>query len=72
VGQAAPAGPGGVAGQVRAWYDGGVLEVFGPAGPAAAVICDRDGVYGRLDVEVSGAPKEQASLAVWACGDAEG
>jgi hypothetical protein len=30
------------------------------------------GVYGRLDVEVSGAPKEQASLAVWTCGDAEG
>jgi beta-fructofuranosidase len=70
--QAAPAGPGGVAGQVRAWYDGGVLEVFSPVGPAAAVICHRDGGYGRLDVEVSGAPLEQASLAVWSCGDAGG
>ena len=59
-------------GLVRAWYDGGILEVFSPAVTAAAVICHRDGVYDRLDVEISGAPLEQASLAVWSCGDADG
>lgn len=64
----------GTAGQVRAWYDGGVLEVFGPTA-AVAVICHRDGAYDRLDAEISGrpgAPPQRASLAVWACGDAEG
>jgi beta-fructofuranosidase len=64
----------GTAGQVRAWYDGGVLEVFSPTA-AVAVICHRDGAYDRLDAEISGrpgAPPQRASLAVWACGDAEG
>jgi hypothetical protein len=63
------------AGQVRAWYDGGILEVFSPPAAAAAVICHRDGAYDRLDVEISGrpgTPPERASLDVWSCGAADG
>jgi beta-fructofuranosidase len=69
--QAARPGPDGAVGQVRAWYDGGILEVFSPVAPAAAVICRRDGAYDRLDVDVSGrpeAPPGPARLTVWSCG----
>jgi len=61
----------GAAGQVRAYYDGGILEVFSPAAPAVAVICRRDGSYGRLDVDVSsrpGAPRGRARVTAWSCG----
>jgi beta-fructofuranosidase len=64
----------GAVGQVRAWYDRGILEVFSPAA-AAAVSCDRDGGYDRLDVEIAGrpgAPSERGRLDVWSCGIAEG
>jgi hypothetical protein len=61
----------GAVGQVRVYYDGGIVEVFSTAAPAAAVICDRDGRYDRVDVEISGppgAPPGQASLTAWSCG----
>jgi hypothetical protein len=64
----AAAGP---AGQVRAWYDGGILEVCSPAAPAVAVVCRRDGAYDRLEADVSGrpgTPPGRASLTVWSCG----
>jgi hypothetical protein len=53
------AGPpaGGAVGQVRAYYDGGILEVFSADGAAAVVVCDRDGGYDRADVELSGRPR---------------
>jgi beta-fructofuranosidase len=63
--------PAGRVGQLRAYYDGGILEVYGsPAGPAA-VICDRRGAYDSVDVEVSGRPGDPgcaASLTAWSCG----
>lgn len=62
---------GGAVGQVRAYYDGGILEVFSQAAPAVAVICRRDGCYDRLDVDVSGpsgAPRGRAQVAAWSCG----
>ncbi len=62
---------GGAVGQVRAYYDGGILEVFSPAAPAVAVICRRDGSYGRLDVDVSsrpGEPRGRAQVTAWSCG----
>jgi hypothetical protein len=61
----------GAVGQVRAYYDSGILEVFSPAAPAVAVICRRDGCYDRLDVEVSGrpgAPPGRGRLTAWSCG----
>jgi hypothetical protein len=64
----------GTVGQVRAWYDRGILEVFSPPAAAAAVIGDRDGGYDRLDAEIAGRPgaPERARLDVWSCGIAEG
>jgi hypothetical protein len=62
---------GGPVGQIRAYYDGGVLEVFSLSAPAAAAICRRDGSYSRLDVDVAsrpGAPRERALVTVWSCG----
>jgi beta-fructofuranosidase len=59
------------AGQVRVYYDGGILEVFGPPATAAAVICRRDGSYDRIEAELSarpGAPTGRASLTVWSTG----
>lgn len=63
--------PAGRVGQVRAYYDGGILEVYSrPAGPAA-VICDRRGAYHSVNVEVSSRPGEPgcaARLTAWSCG----
>jgi hypothetical protein len=61
----------GAVGQVRAYYDGGILEVLSAGAPAAAVICDRDGRYDRVDVEISGrpgAPPGPVRLTAWSCG----
>ena len=58
-------------GQVRAWYDGGILEVFSPPAAAAAVICRRDGRYDQVEAEITGlpaAPPGRASLTAWAAG----
>ncbi len=60
-------------GQVRIYYDGGILEVFSPPATAAAVICRRDGGYDRVEAEISvraGAPPGRASLTAWSCGAA--
>jgi len=61
----------GAVGQVRAYYDSGILEVFSPPAPAVAVSCHRDGSYRRLDVDVSarpGAPPARAQVTAWSCG----
>jgi beta-fructofuranosidase len=58
-------------GQVRAWYDGGILEVFSPPAAATAVICRRDGRYDQVEAEIvgrPGAPPGRASLTAWSCG----
>jgi hypothetical protein len=58
-------------GQVRVYYDGGILEVFGPPAGPAAVICRRDGGYDRIEAEISarpGAPPGRASLTAWSTG----
>jgi len=58
-------------GQVRAWYDGGILEVFSPPAAATAVICHRDGRYDQVEAEIvgrPGAPPGRASLTAWSCG----
>jgi beta-fructofuranosidase len=54
-------------GQVRAYYDGGILEVYSPPAAAAAVICRRDGRYDRVEAEIAGRPG-RARLTVWSCG----
>jgi beta-fructofuranosidase len=57
--------------QVRAYYDGGILEVYSSlAGPAAA-ICDRRGAYDSVSVEISSRPGEPACatrFTAWSCG----
>ena len=58
-------------GQVRAWYDGGILEVFSPPAATAAVICRRDGRYDQVAAEITGppgAPPGRASLTAWSSG----
>jgi beta-fructofuranosidase len=58
-------------GQVRVYYDGGILEVFSPPAAAAAVICRRDGGYDRMEAEISvrpGAAPGRASLTAWSSG----
>jgi beta-fructofuranosidase len=56
---------------VRIYYDNGILEVFPQAGPPAAVICDRDGRYGRVDITLAGddgCPAPAADVTAWWCG----
>jgi beta-fructofuranosidase len=63
--------PAGQVGQVRAYYDGGILEVYSPSASPAAVICDRRGAYDSVSVEVSNRPGEPAcaaSITAWPCG----
>lgn len=70
-GGAGPRAAGAPLGQVRAYYDGGVLEVFSPPAAPAAVICRRDGSYDRMEAEVTGgpgAPRGRASLTAWSSG----
>lgn len=65
-----PAGP---VGQVRVYYDGGILEVYSPQAGPAAVICDRRGAYRSVDVKLSsrpGEPRCAASITAWSCGRA--
>jgi sucrose-6-phosphate hydrolase SacC (GH32 family) len=63
--------PPGQASQVRIYYDGGVVEIFSSAGGAAAVICNRHGSYGPVDIDLSvgcaGHPST-ASITAWSCG----
>jgi len=67
-----PPEPAEPAGQVRVYYDGGILEVFSPPA-AAAVICRRDARYDRLEAELTvrpGAAAGRASLTAWSSGRA--
>jgi beta-fructofuranosidase len=62
-------------GQIRAWYDGGILEVFSPPAAAAAVICRRDGRYDQVEAEITGrpgAPPGRARFTAWSCGRPSG
>lgn len=62
-------------GQVRAWYDAGILEVFSPPAAAAAVICRRDGRYDQVEAEITcrpGVPLARATLTAWSCGRSSG
>jgi beta-fructofuranosidase len=62
-------------GQVSAYYDGGILEVYSPRAAPAAVICHRRGSYQCVEVEVSGRPGEPpgtAGLTAWSCGRLRG
>jgi hypothetical protein len=62
-------------GQVRAWYDDGILEVFSPPAAAAVVICSRDGYYDQVKAEITGqpgAPPGRASFTAWSCGRSPG
>jgi hypothetical protein len=55
---------------VRIYYDNGILEVFPLAGPPAAVICDRDGRYDRIDITLTGddaCPEPTADVTAWWC-----
>ena len=57
--------------EVRVFYDSGILEIYSPQADPAAVICNRGGAYGLLEVEVSGHPGTPpcgASLTVWSSG----
>ncbi len=68
---APPREPAEPAGQVRVYYDGGILEVFSPPATAAAVICRRDARYDRLEAELTtrpGAAAGRASLTAWSSG----
>jgi beta-fructofuranosidase len=70
-GASTPADP---VGQVRVYYDNGILEVYSPAASPAVVICDRHGSYDRVEVEVSsrpGAPPSTARITAWSSGGAE-
>jgi beta-fructofuranosidase len=73
--EAAPPAGGGTVGEVRAYYDGGILEVFSAPATSAAVICRRDGVYDQVDVSVTGgsaASPAWARLTAWRSGPAGG
>jgi sucrose-6-phosphate hydrolase SacC (GH32 family) len=58
-------------GQVRLYYDSGILEVYSPLAGPAAVICNRYAVYASIDIELSTlfeAPSCAACVTVWSCG----
>jgi hypothetical protein len=58
------------AGAVRIYYDAGILEVYSPASPAA-VICDRDGRYDTVEVQIQplpGSPPSAVRIAAWSSG----
>lgn len=74
---AAPAPRGGrldgQAGEVRLYYDQGIVEVYSRYTTPAAVICDQRGAYSGIEVDVVGpaaGPCCTATLAVWSCGRA--
>ena len=58
-------------GQVRIYHDHGIVEVYSPLTAPAAVICDRHGVYTRIEVEIAArfeAPPCAAIVTAWSCG----
>jgi sucrose-6-phosphate hydrolase SacC (GH32 family) len=61
-------------GQVRVYYDQGIVEVYSQHAGPVAVICSRRAAYSRIEVEVATrfeAPPCVASVTVWACGAAD-
>lgn len=61
-------------GQVRIYYDHGIVEVYSPLTAPAAVICHRHAVYTCIEVEISGgfeAPPCAASVTAWSCGPSQ-
>jgi beta-fructofuranosidase len=69
---AGDAGPrAGRVGQVSAFYDGGILEVYSPHAAPATAISSRHGAYDLLDIEISARHGEApcaASVTVWSAG----
>jgi hypothetical protein len=50
------------------FYDRGVLEVFaGGSAPPAAVLCDPQGSYHRIDIEVMHTTAGAITAEVWNC-----
>lgn len=61
-------------GQVRVYYDGGIVEVYSPLAGPAAVICNRRGAYSAIDVDLSTQFAEHscvASVTTWSCGPSQ-
>jgi len=61
-------------GQVRVYYDGGIVEVYSPLAGPAAVICNRRGAYSAIDVDLSTQFAEHscvASVTAWSCGPSQ-
>jgi beta-fructofuranosidase len=61
------------AGAVRIYYDAGILEVYSPGACPAAVICDRDGRYGAVEVQILTLPGSAPSavrITGWSSGPA--
>jgi beta-fructofuranosidase len=59
------------AGLIRMYYDQGILEVYGPSAPPAAVICDRNGRYECVEVSLRplpGSPPCAATVTGWSSG----
>jgi beta-fructofuranosidase len=59
-------------GEIQIYYDSGILEVFSPSGPPAAVICDRNGRYDSVEIVLASDHEEKpaASVTAWRCGPA--
>ena len=58
-------------GQVRVYYDGGIVEVYSPLAGPAAVICNRRGAYSAIDVDLAtqfAGRSCVASVTAWSCG----
>ena len=59
------------ASEVRIYYDAGIVEVYSAAASPAAVICDRDGRYETVELEiltVPGSPPSAVRITGWSSG----
>jgi len=60
--------------QVRVYYDSGIVEVYATPAGSAAVICNRRGTYGPIDVDLSthvAGRSGAASVTAWSCGPSQ-
>jgi len=58
-------------GPISMYYDAGILEVYGPSANPAAVICNRDGRYDGIAVEIlalPGSPPSAVNITGWSSG----